>query len=85
MSQFHDNHGQIVRIGLRNASAPTVFCGYFRIQIWPQRLLAVRRSQRMLRGKRFCSDEDIIAETDAHFEGKEKSFYKAGIEKLEKR
>lgn len=41
--------------------------------------------KRMLQGKRFRSDEEVIAETEAYFEAKNKSFYQAGIEKLEKR
>ena len=39
----------------------------------------------MLQGKRFSSNEEVIAETEAYFEAKDKSFYKHGIEKLEKR
>ena len=39
----------------------------------------------MLQGKRFGSNEEVIAETKASFEAKDKSFYKPGIEKLEKR
>ena len=30
---------------------------------------------RILQGKRFCSDEKLISETDAHLEAKVKSFY----------
>ena len=39
----------------------------------------------MLQGKRFCSNEEVIAETEAYFGSKDESFYKKGIEKLEKR
>ena len=39
----------------------------------------------MLQGKIFGSNEEVIAETEAYFEAKDKSFYKHGIEKLEKR
>ena len=39
----------------------------------------------MLQGKRFYSNEDVITETNAYFEAKDKSFYKKGIEMLEKR
>ena len=39
----------------------------------------------MLQGKKFGSNEEVIAETEAYFEAKDKSFYKHGIEKLEKR
>ena len=41
--------------------------------------------KKMLQGKRFGSNEELIAETEAYFEAKDKSFYKHGIEKLEKR
>ena len=41
--------------------------------------------KKMLKGKRFYSNEEIITETNAYFEGKDRSFYKKGIEMLEKR
>ena len=41
--------------------------------------------KKILQGKRFSSNEEVIAETEAYFEAKDKSFYKHGIEKLEKR
>ena len=39
----------------------------------------------MLQGKRFGFNEEAIAETEAYFETKNKSFYKKGFEMLEKR
>ena len=39
----------------------------------------------ILRGKRFGYNEEVIAETEAYFEAKNKFFYKKGIEILEKR
>ena len=39
--------------------------------------------KRMLQGKRFGSNEDMILETEAYFEVKDKSFYKKGIELFE--
>ena len=39
----------------------------------------------MPQGKRFGSNEEVISETDAYFEVKDKSFIKTGIELLEKR
>ena len=39
----------------------------------------------MLQGKRFGSNEEVIAETKAYFESKDETFYKKTIEKLEKR
>ncbi|CAG5050863.1 unnamed protein product [Parnassius apollo] len=41
--------------------------------------------KRMLAGKKFKADEEVIAETEAYFEAKHKSYYKNGIEKLEDR
>lgn len=41
--------------------------------------------KKMLAGKRFSSNEEVIAETEAYFEAKVKSFYKKGIEMLERR
>ncbi len=38
----------------------------------------------MLLRKRFDSYENVITATEAYFEAKDKSFYKHGIEKLEK-
>ena len=39
----------------------------------------------MLQGKRFSSDDEVIAATEAYFGAKDKSFYKKGFETLEKR
>ena len=41
--------------------------------------------KKMLQGKRFYSNEEVITETNAYLEAKAKSFYKKGIEMLEKR
>lgn len=40
--------------------------------------------KRMLQGKRFVSNDKIIAEKSVYFEGKDKSFYKNSIEMLKK-
>ena len=40
--------------------------------------------ERMLQGKRFGCNEEVIWETEAYFEAKDKSFYKKNIELLEK-
>ena len=40
--------------------------------------------KRMLQGKRFGSNEEMISETKVYFEAKDKSFYKKGIKLLEK-
>ena len=41
--------------------------------------------KKMLQGKRFGSNEEVIAETEVNFKAQDKSFYKHDIEKLEKR
>ena len=41
--------------------------------------------KKMLLGKRFYSNEEVSTKTNAYFEAKDKSFYKKGIEMLEKR
>ena len=40
--------------------------------------------KRMLQGKSFGSNEEVISETEVYFETKDKSFFKKGIELLEK-
>ena len=40
--------------------------------------------KRMLQGKRFGSNKELISETEAYFETKDNSFYKKGIELLGK-
>ena len=41
--------------------------------------------KKMLQGRKFGSNEEVIAETEAYFASKDKSFYKKAIEKLEER
>ena len=41
--------------------------------------------KRMLQGKRFSSNEEMISETKEYFEARNKLFYKKGIGLLEKR
>ena len=38
----------------------------------------------MLQRKRFGSNEEVISETEAYLEAKDKNFYKKGIELLDK-
>jgi hypothetical protein len=38
--------------------------------------------KRMLAGKEFSTNEEVIVETEAYFEAISKSYYKNGIEKL---
>ena len=46
------------------------------------RLFADHR--RMLQGKKFGSNEEMVLETEAYYEAKDKSFYKKGLELLKK-
>ena len=46
--------------------------------------MAVSDLKRMLQEKKFGSNEEVILETEAYFEIKDKSFYKKGIELLGK-
>ena len=41
--------------------------------------------KKMLQGKRFSSNKEVIARTEAYFKIKDESLYKKDIEKLEKR
>ncbi|XP_049820041.1 protein GVQW3-like [Aethina tumida] len=41
--------------------------------------------KKMLQGRKFGSNEEVIAETESYLEAKDKSFYKHGIEMLERR
>lgn len=41
--------------------------------------------KRMLQGKKFGSNEEVITEVEAYFANKDKSFYEKGIKKLEER
>lgn len=41
--------------------------------------------KKMLAGKKFGSNEEVIAETEAYFKAKDKPFYKKGVEMLERR
>lgn len=40
--------------------------------------------KKILQGKKFGSDDEVIAATEAHFGAKDKSFYKKGIISIEK-
>nr|XP_040579875.1 uncharacterized protein LOC121128360 [Lepeophtheirus salmonis] len=71
---------KIGRIGFRIATTPSVFS-----RSRPQRLPAFAELKKNFCRKRFASDEEVIVENEAYFEGLDKSFYNRGIEKLEKR
>ncbi|KAF7271262.1 hypothetical protein GWI33_015845 [Rhynchophorus ferrugineus] len=52
---------------------------------WASNYFLIRHLKRMLAGKKFSSNEGVIAETEAYFEANDKSYYNNGIEKLEGR
>ena len=72
------NNGKIAGITLWPAFQSTVFSGS-----GSQRLLPVCRPEKILQGKRFGSNEEVIAEAKAYFEAKDKLFYKKSIEMSE--
>ena len=80
MSWVDRNDGKSTWITLWIGSAPTLFS-----RSGSEWLLADAELKRMLQGKRFGSSEEVISETEAYFEAKDKSFYKKGIELLVKR
>ena len=51
----------------------------------PSDYLLFPNLKKWLSGKRFGSNEEVITETNAYFEGLEKTYYLKGIKKLEKR
>ena len=57
----------------------------YSLDLAPSNYCLFADQKRILQGKRFGSNEEVIAETEAYFEAKIKSFHKKGIEKLEKR
>ena len=55
------------------------------LQIWPpSNYWLFTQPKRMLQGKRFGPNKEVISETEAYFEAKDKLFYKKGIKLLEK-
>ncbi|XP_011069200.1 PREDICTED: uncharacterized protein LOC105155026 [Acromyrmex echinatior] len=75
-------NAEIVKpITIRIGSSPTVFS-----RLAPQRLLSVPKAQVVAPGKEiYTSNEEVIAETEAYFEGLDVSYYRKGIEMLENR
>ena len=81
MLQVDCNDSKTTWISLWIASAPTLFS-----RSAPQQLLAAITAdlKRMRLKERFGSNVEMISETEAYFEVKDKSFYKKGNELLEK-
>jgi hypothetical protein len=76
-AQINQNDGNIPWIRLQIASPFTV---------WGSRsglsnFFLFADLKRMLDGKKFSTNEEVITETEAYFEAMSKSYYKNGIEK----
>lgn len=71
VSQVDEKDGKNIRITSRIASSSTVFT-----RLGSQRLLPIRRSKKMFAENRFGLNEEMITETKACFESKDKMFYK---------
>ena len=56
----------------------------YSLDLAPSDYYLFAKLEKRLQGKRFYSNEEVITETNAYFEAKDKSFYKKGIEMLEK-
>ena len=56
----------------------------FSQELTPSDYWLLANHKRILQGKRFGSKEEVLSETEAHFEAKDKSFNKKGIVLLEK-
>ncbi len=77
--QGNENNDQIERVGLQSTFSLTIIS-----RSSPQWLLALRWSQEDAPGKKIWLEWGRIAATEAYFEAKDNSFYKHGVEKLEK-
>ncbi|KAF7271965.1 hypothetical protein GWI33_015201 [Rhynchophorus ferrugineus] len=71
-----------------NAESPDTAPGKSTIKDWndhlvPSDYFLFSDLYRMFAGKKFSLNEEVITETEAYFEAKDKSYYKNGIEKLE--
>lgn len=73
----HSRYGEIKWFEVRTITTPALFYG-----LNPQRLLLVSKSEDMARRKETSNDE-TICQTNAYFEGLDKSYYLEGTKKLE--
>ena len=60
------------------------FCTHSILQIRPPVTTDCLQTSKKCFRERFGSNEEVILETEVYFEAKDKSFYKKGIELLEK-
>ena len=72
MANFHELHFQLLR---HSPYSPDLALSEYHL---------LAELKRMLQGKRFGFNEEVIAETEAYFEAKDKSFYKKIFVMLEK-
>ena len=79
--QVTENDGEIVRIRLRTAVTPTIFSRFGP----PATIGCLHNLKKLLAGKKFHSNNEVITECETYFEGPDKSFYIKGIEMLERR
>jgi len=70
--------GQIQQIPLRIASSSSIFARFSPLRLFPN-------LKKWFGGKRFITREQFIAETEAYFEGLNKSYCSDGLKKLENR
>ena len=80
VSQVNCNDGKTTWIALRISSTPTL--SSYSLDLVPSDYWLFADLKRMLQGKRFGSNEEVILETAAFFEAKDKVFYKKGVKLL---
>ena len=79
MSQVNLSDGKTTELHVKLLSHPPYF-----LDLAPSNYWLFADLKRLLLEKRFSSNEEVILETEAYFESKDKLFYKKGIELLEK-
>ena len=79
--QVDENDGEIERSTIRIASPHIQYSP----DLAPSDFYLFADLKKMLKDKRFSSDDEIIATTEDYFEAKYNSFYKKSTESLEKR
>ena len=79
----HIHHGKLNKNWVNWAS--NCFLIHHILQIWPLPTFSCFHLKKWLGGKRFGSNDEVIVETNAYFEEFDKSYFKEGLLKLEKR
>jgi len=84
MTMHHPiHHGKLNKNWVNWAS--NCFLIHHILQIWPLPTFSCFHLKKWLGGKRFGSNDEVIVETNAYFEEFDKSYFKEGLLKLEKR